>query len=106
MDYKKFHRTNVIIELAGCVVAAVWAVINLFLAEDFAPLYPMMSIVAAVTIKNSRCITLTGREDYQQESYAESQKNSYTDNRTLYIISAVCSCTALAFIIIKLIIGR
>ena len=104
MDYQKFHRTNVIIELIGCVIAAVWAVINLFLAEAFYPLYPMMSIVFAGLIKNSRCIALTGREGYQQESYAESQKTSYMDNRTLYIISAVCSCTALALVIIKMVI--
>lgn len=44
---------------------------------------------------------LTEREDYQ---HAENQKNSYTDNRTLYIISAVCSCAALALVIVKMII--
>ena len=104
MDYKKFHRTNVIIELAGSTIAAVWAVINLFLAEVSAPLYPIMSIVFAGLIKNSRCIMLTGREEYQPESYAESQKNSYTDNRRLYIVSAVCSCAALVLVIVKMII--
>ncbi|MDE5859357.1 MAG: hypothetical protein K2H23_03075 [Oscillospiraceae bacterium] len=47
---------------------------------------------------------LTGREEYQQEKYAESQKNSYTDNRTLYIISAACSCAALVLVIVKIIV--
>ena len=40
MDYQKFHRTNVIIELAGSAAAVVLGVINLFLAEVSAPLYP------------------------------------------------------------------
>ena len=100
MDYKKFHRTNVIIELAGSTIAAVWAVINLFLAESnpVAPLFPSM---LAFIIKSVRILMLTGREEYQQESYAESQKTFYTDNRTLYIISVVCSCVTLVLVIIK-----
>lgn len=100
MDYKKFHRTNVIIELAGSTIAAVWAVINLFLAESY-PMMPLLTSMLAGIIKNSRCLMLTGHEDYRQEEYAESQKTSYIDNRTLYIISAVCSCVALALVIIK-----
>ena len=103
MDYKKFHCINVFIELAGSTVAAVWAVINLFLAESH-PVIAFLPITVAVLIKNIRIIRLTEREEYQQESYAESQKNSYTDNRTLYIISAVCSCMALALVIVKMII--
>lgn len=103
MDYKKFHRINVFIELAGSTVAAVWAVINLFLAESH-PIIPLFPSMIAGIIKNSRCFMLTGHEDYRQESYAESQKSSYTDNRTLYIISAVCSCAALVLVIVKMII--
>lgn len=30
MDYKKFNRTNAVIETVGSIAAAVWAVINLF----------------------------------------------------------------------------
>lgn len=100
MDYKKFNRTNAVIETVGSIAAAVWAVINLFLAESN-PVIPLLSITVAGLIKNSRCFMLTEREDYQ---HAENQKNSYTDNRTLYIISAVCSCAALALVIVKMII--
>ena len=103
MDYKKFHRTNVIIELAGSTIAAVLAVINLFLAESY-PTMPLFPSMLAYIIKSVRILMLTGHEEYQQESYAESQKTSYTDNRTLYIISAVCSCAALALVIVKMII--
>lgn len=103
MDYKKFHRTNVIIELAGSTIAAVWAIINLFLAESH-PTMPFLLIWIAMIIKSVRIIRLTAQEDYQQESYAESHKTSYEDNRTLYIISVVCSCAALALVIVKMII--
>ena len=100
MDYQKFNRTNVIIELIGCAAAAVWAVVNLFLAESN-PVIPFFAIIIAGIIKNIRIIKLTEQENYQQESYAESQKNSYKNNRTLYIISAVCSCVVLVLVILK-----
>lgn len=100
MDYRKFSRTNVIIELIGSLAAASWSIVNLFIAESYA-FAAYMPVMIAFIIKSVRIIILTEREGYQQESYAESQKNSYTDNRTLYIISAVCSCAALALIILK-----
>lgn len=100
MDYQKFNRTNVIIELIGSLAAALWSIVNLFIAESYA-FAAYMPVMIAFIIKSVRIIILTEREEYQQESYAESQKNSYTDNRTLYIISAVCSCVALVLIILK-----
>lgn len=100
MDYQKFNRTNVIIELIGSLAAALWSIVNLFIAESYA-FAAYMPVMIAFIIKSVRIIILTEREEYQQESYAESQKNSYKNNRTLYIISAVCSCAALALIILK-----
>lgn len=100
MDYQKFNRTNVIIELIGSLAAALWSIVNLFIAGSYA-FAAYMPVMIAFIIKSVRIIILTEREEYQQESYAESQKNSYTDNRTLYIISAVCSCVALVLIILK-----
>ena len=100
MDYKKFHRTNVIIELVGITFAAVWAIVTLFLAESH-PIIPLLPVQLAFIIKSVRILMLTGHEDYQQESYSESQKTSYTDNRTLYIISVICSCVASVLVIIK-----
>lgn len=91
MDYQKFHRTNALLGLLGGAVAAVWGIVNLFLADSYAAA-PYISIMIAYIIQGFRIFWLTGHEDYTQESYAESQKNSYKDNRTLYIISAVCSC--------------
>lgn len=103
MDCKKFHRTNAVIETVGSVTAAVWSVIGLFFAEGYA-LAAYMPVMLAFIIKSVRVIMLTGREDHSQESYAEGQKNSYADNRRLYIISAACSCLALALVIVKMII--
>lgn len=103
MDYMKFHRTNAVIELAGSVIAAVWSVVNLFIAEGYA-FAVYMPIILAFIIKSVRIITLTGREEYQQESYAESQESSYADNRRIVIFSTVFSCTALVLIIVKMII--
>ena len=80
MDYKKFHRTNVIIELAGSTIAAVLAIINLFLAESH-PTMPFLLIWIAMIIKSVRIIRLTAQEDYQQESYAESHKTSYEERK-------------------------
>lgn len=100
MDYQKFNRTNVIIELIGSLAAALWSIVNLFIAGSYA-FAAYMPVMIAFIIKSVRIIILTEREEYQQESYAESQKNSYTDNRTLYIISAVYSCVALVLIILK-----
>lgn len=101
MDYRKFNRTNLIIELVGSVIAAVWSVIGLFFAEGYYAFAAFMPVYLAFIIKSVRVIALTEREDYAQESYAESKKTSYTDNRTLYIISAVCSCVALVLVTIK-----
>ena len=103
MDYPKFHRTNVIIEFAGSIASALWSIANFFLAERYA-VEAYMPIILAFIIKNVRCIMLTGREEYQQEEYAESLKNSYNDNRRITIFSVVFSCTALVLIIVKMII--
>lgn len=105
MDYKKFHRTNAVIEFIGSLAAALWSIANLFLADGYA-VAAYMPIMLAFIIKSIRIITLTGREEYQQESYAESQKSSYADNRRIVIFSAIFSCTALVLIIIKLILRR
>ena len=35
MDYRKFNRVNIIIELIGDALAAVWAVINIFIADGY-----------------------------------------------------------------------
>lgn len=103
MDYKKFHRTNNVIELVGSIAAAVWGVVNLFLADGY-PTAAFMPIMLAFIIKSVRIITLTGREEYRQEEYAESQKSSYADNRRIVIFSAVFSCIALVLVIVKMII--
>ena len=103
MDYKKFHCINAVIEMVGSAAAVLWAIVNLFLAESYV-VGAFMPIMLASIIKNVRSIRLTGREEYQQETYAESLKNSYSDNRRLVIFSAVCSCTALVLIIVKMII--
>lgn len=103
MDYKKFHRTNAVIELAGNIASALWSIANFFLTERYV-VEAYMPIILAFIIKNVRCIMLTGREEYQQEEYAESLKNSYNDNRRITIFSVVFSCTALVLIIVKMII--
>ncbi len=100
MDYKKFNRTNVIIELVGSIIAVVWSVIALFSAEDYA-FAPYTPVMLAFIIKGVRILALTGREDYTQESYYESQKNSYMDNRTLHIVPVACSGVALVLVTIK-----
>lgn len=105
MDYSKFHRVNAVIELIGSVTAAVWGVVNLFLADGY-PTAACMPIMLAVIIKSVRIITLTGREEYRQEEYAESQKSSYADNRRIVIFSAIFSCTALVFMVVKMIISQ
>lgn len=105
MDYQKFHRTNAVIELIGNALAAVLAVVNIFIAGSYAasPLLPMM---AGQIIKNVREIMLTGRSDCTQESYAASLKNSYSDNRTLIIFKTVLSFSVAVLVIIKLIIRQ
>lgn len=103
MDYQKFHRINAVIEFTGSLAAALWSVVNLFLADKYA-VEAYLPIMLAFIIKSVRIITLTGREEYQQESYAESLKNSYSDNRRLVIFSAIFSCVALVLIIVKMII--
>ncbi len=103
MDYKKFHRTNVIIQHIGCVIAAAWAATDLFIADVYASA-PIMPLCIAYIITAVRIIALTGRKDYAQESYTESQKSFYTDNRRLYIFSAIFGCIALVLVVIKMII--
>ncbi|MDE6763827.1 MAG: hypothetical protein K2J73_09125 [Oscillospiraceae bacterium] len=105
MDYSKFYRTNAVIELIGDVLAAVWAVINIFISDSYvaAPLIPMM---AGQIIKNIREIVLTGRDDYKQEKYLTSYENSYKDNRTLNIFKALLSLAVVLLVIIKLIIRQ
>lgn len=103
MDYRKFHRINAVIEFVGSLAAALWSIADLFLADKYA-VEAYLPIMLAFIIKNVRSIMLTGREEYQQECYAESLKNSYSDNRRLIIFSAVFSCTALVLIIVKMII--
>lgn len=105
MDYRKFYRTNVIIEFIGDAMAAVWAVINIFIADGYlaASLFPMM---AGQIITNIREIILTGREDYQPESYAASIKASYIDNRRPIVFKTVLCFAVVVLVIIKLIIRQ
>lgn len=88
MDYRKFYRTNVIIELIDDVLAAVWAAANIFIPNGYlaAPLFPMM---AGQIIKNIREIILTERDDYKQEDYLAILGDSYRDNRTLIVFKTV-----------------
>lgn len=88
MDYRKFYRTNVIIELIDDALAAVWAAANIFIPNGYlaAPLFPMM---AGQIIKNIREIILTERDDYKQEDYLAILGDSYRDNRTLIVFKTV-----------------
>lgn len=105
MDYRKFYRTNVIIEFIGDAMAAVWAVINIFIAGGYlaAPLFPMM---AGQIITNIREIILTERDNYKQEDYLASLGDSYRDNRTLIVFKTVLSLSVVVFVILKLIIRQ
>lgn len=105
MDYRKFNRVNVIIEFIGDALAAVWAAVNIFIPNGYltAPLFPMM---IGQIIKNIREIILTGREDYQPESYAESVKASYIDNRRPIVFKTALSLAVIVLVIIKLVIRR
>lgn len=88
MDYRKFQRTNVIIEFIGDAMAAVLAAVNIFIPNGYlaAPLFPMM---AGQIIKNIREIILTERDDYKQEDYLAILGDSYRDNRTLIVFKTV-----------------
>lgn len=55
----KFHRTNVIIEFIGDAMAAVWAVINIFIADSYAAA-PLILMMAGQIIAHFREIILTG----------------------------------------------
>lgn len=105
MDYRKFYRTNVIIELIGDAMAAVWAVINIFIADGYlaASLFPMM---VGQIITNIREIILTGRDDYKQEDYLAILGDSYRDNRTLIVFKTVLCFAVVVLVIIKLIIRQ
>lgn len=103
MDYQKFNRTNIIIQLAGNILAAALGIANLFIADGY-PTAPTMPLSIAYIITAVRIIALTGREDYTQESYAESKISSYADNLRLYILSVIFGCAALALVIVKMII--
>lgn len=105
MDYRKFNRMNVIIELIGDALAAVWAAANIFIPNSYisAPLFPMM---VGQIIKNIREIILTGREDYQPESYAASVEASYIDNCRPIVFKTALSLAVAVLVIIKLIVRR
>lgn len=105
MDYRKFNRVNVIIELIGDALAAVWAVANIFIPNGYisAPLFPMM---VGQIIKNIREIILTGRDDYKQEDYLAILGDSYRDNRTLIVFKTVLCFAVVVLVIIKLIIRQ
>ncbi|MDE7304285.1 MAG: hypothetical protein K2N60_13310 [Oscillospiraceae bacterium] len=75
MDYPKFHRTNAVIEFAGSIASAAWSIANLFLADRYA-VEAYMPVMFAFIIKNLRIIMLTDRDEYRQEEYSESLKNS------------------------------
>lgn len=103
MDYQKFHRTKAVIEVLGGAIAAVWGIVNIFRADSYA-VAPVLPVMIAQIINHIRALVLTGWEDYEQESYAESQHNSYKDNRKLIILTAVFTCAAFVLVIVKTII--
>lgn len=100
MDYKKFHRTDAIIELTGNALAAAWAVLNLFLVEYFV-FGPFLPIFIALILRNTRDIMLPLENGYEKESYYESLKIRFSDNRRLYIFSIIFLCVALGVVFIE-----
>lgn len=105
MDYRKFNRVNVIIELIGDALAAVLAAANIFIPNSYisSPLFPMM---VGQIIKNIREIILTERDNYKQEDYLASLGDSYRDNRTLIVFKTVLCFVVVVLVIIKLIIRQ
>ena len=100
MDYKKFHRTNAIINLTGNAIAAAWAIVNLFLAEYFV-VGPFLPIFIAFILRNTHDIMLPLENGYERESYYKSLKIRFSDNRRLYIFSIIFFCVALGLVFIE-----
>ncbi|MDE7287940.1 MAG: hypothetical protein K2N71_00350, partial [Oscillospiraceae bacterium] len=97
MDYKKFHRTNAVIELTGNALAAVWAVLNLF-RGDCVVIGPLLPNCIASLLKHTHNFMLPTERGYEQKSYFESLDTRFRDNRTLIIISAILFCVACGLI--------